>query len=274
MIDAQPWDASVKALVHYPAVLTQMTTDAQWTASLGSAFTAEPAKVSTAIQDMRTRALAAGSLLNTPQMVIVQDAGVIAIQPAVESMVYVPVYNPLLAYTERVAVTFDAGLAVGPWLVHGYDWEGGTVVVGDWRGPYVYERGVWVRDHYWRSERFHSWRHDERFGPAPRLDRAQWSHSREIRGHEQDFRKGMDRTKPAGGERAINRSGPGGSGPSQPGHGGAGAPAHTGQSTSRATQSYAGQPGLKNSPAGLPDHQHRPEERGAAHEDKKEGKKK
>jgi len=36
-IDQQPWDPSVKALVHYPAVLNYMNNDIDWTRSLGSA---------------------------------------------------------------------------------------------------------------------------------------------------------------------------------------------------------------------------------------------
>src|SRR6202041_2647914 len=95
MIDAQPWEPSVKAIVHYPTVLTQLTSDMQWTQSLGSAYAAQPADVMAAIQQMRAQATAQGNLVNTAQQTVVQDGGVIAIEPANEQIIYVPQYDPV-----------------------------------------------------------------------------------------------------------------------------------------------------------------------------------
>ena len=61
-------------------MLAKLTGDAQWTASLGSAFTNQPADVMAAIQQMRAQAAAQGSLVNTPQQVVVREEGVIAIR--------------------------------------------------------------------------------------------------------------------------------------------------------------------------------------------------
>jgi hypothetical protein len=196
LIDAQAWEPSVKALVHYPRVLNQMNGDPKWTESLGSAFSSEPANVSRAIQDLRAKAMAVGSLVATPQIAIVQEAGVIAIQPAVETALYVPVYNPMVVYAEPAVLTFEAPYLTGPWLVNGYDWSGGTVFVGDWHGGYVVENHVWVRDRYFRVDHYHYWRHDVRYGPSPRVARHEFAHSREIRGRESVFHNGINRPLP------------------------------------------------------------------------------
>ena len=66
-IDAQPWDASVKALAHYPEVLKWMNENGAWTQQAGQAFLGQQADVMKSIQQLRARAVAAGSLKNTPQ---------------------------------------------------------------------------------------------------------------------------------------------------------------------------------------------------------------
>jgi uncharacterized membrane protein YgcG len=206
MIDAQPWEPAVKALVRYPTVLTQLNSDAQWTQSLGSAFSSDPAGVSNAIQGMRARAAAVGSLVNTPQITMVRDGGVIAIQPAVVTALFVPVYNPVVVYTQPVPLTYEAGYVTGPWLVNAYDWTAGTIYVGDWHGPYLYEGGIWHRDYYWRAERYHYWHHEERFGPAPRLARENWAHPGAIRAREAEFHRNMERSRPMASQQSTGRS--------------------------------------------------------------------
>ena len=61
-IDAQPWAPSVKAVIHYPTVFSQLINDMQWTQSLGAAFLNQPADVMAAIQDMRAQAAAQATL--------------------------------------------------------------------------------------------------------------------------------------------------------------------------------------------------------------------
>ncbi len=64
--DQQPWDASVKALVAFPAVLGNMDKNLSWTSSLGDAYYNQPQDVMDAVQAMRQRAQQAGSLKTTP----------------------------------------------------------------------------------------------------------------------------------------------------------------------------------------------------------------
>src|ERR1035441_5868188 len=68
--NGQPWDASVKALTAFPAVLGNMDRNLSWTSSLGDAYYNQPEDVMTAVQVMRQRASAAGTLKTTPQQIV------------------------------------------------------------------------------------------------------------------------------------------------------------------------------------------------------------
>lgn len=96
--DAQNWDASVKALTAFPTVLAQMDRNIQWTTDLGNAYYNQPQDVMDSVQAMRQKAQAAGQLRSTPQQVVTNDGGAIAIAPANPTVVYVPVYNPWVVY--------------------------------------------------------------------------------------------------------------------------------------------------------------------------------
>ncbi|MFZ0518411.1 MAG: DUF3300 domain-containing protein, partial [Acidobacteriaceae bacterium] len=86
----QTWDPSVKALIAFPSVLAQMDKNIQWTTDLGNAYYNQPDDVMSAVQSMRARAQSAGTLHNTPQQVVSNDAGNIVIAPANPEVVYVP----------------------------------------------------------------------------------------------------------------------------------------------------------------------------------------
>jgi hypothetical protein len=191
-IDAQTWDASVKAIVHYPTVLTQLTNDIQWTQSLGSAFSSQPADVMAAIQSLRAQAAAQGNLINTPQQVVVQDAGVIAIEPANPAVVYVPTYDPVVVYGGHHPLLFgEVAFATGPWFVDGCDWGGGAIFVGDWHGGYYYREGHWGRDYAFRVNVYHHWERDRRFGPPPHIERAHYAVAYGVRGREAEIHRTM-----------------------------------------------------------------------------------
>lgn len=118
--DAQPWDPSVKSLVAFPAVLDQLSTNHDWTDALGAAYANQPTDVMNAIQVMRGRAQARGTLKSsTQQTVQVQNvqpgvtdetvteivpapARTIVIEPAQSNVVYVPQYDPDIVYGEPV----------------------------------------------------------------------------------------------------------------------------------------------------------------------------
>jgi hypothetical protein len=126
-VNQQPWDPSVKALTQFPSVLHDLAKNLSWTSSLGQAFENQQSDVMAAVQVMRAKAQAAGTLESSSQIKIVQQSPqTIIIEPANSNVVYVPQYNPAVvygaplvvpAYTPPVAVaagiSFGAGVAIG-----------------------------------------------------------------------------------------------------------------------------------------------------------------
>jgi hypothetical protein len=153
-VDKQSWDASVKALTQFPAVLANMNQNLAWTSELGDAHVNQQQELTQAIQTMRQRAKQAGNLNTTPQETVKTKGKTIVIQPAATDVVYVPQYDPWLVYGTPMAmfpgwypypglflngpgITFGLGFGVGlfggfgwGWHHWGYDWrhEGGRVV--------------------------------------------------------------------------------------------------------------------------------------------------
>jgi len=104
-VNQQSWDPSVKALTQFPSVLHDLAKNLSWTSSLGQAFTNQQSDVMAAVQVMRARAQAAGTLQSSPQIKVVQQgAQTIVIQPADASVVYVPQYNPAVVYGAPIIV--------------------------------------------------------------------------------------------------------------------------------------------------------------------------
>ncbi len=100
------WDPSVQSLTAFPQVLAMMSDRLEWTQQLGDAVLANRQQVMDTVQALRTRAEATGTLQDTDQQhVYTSDQGII-IEPAQFDYVYVPVYDPLVAY--------------GPWWVASY----------------------------------------------------------------------------------------------------------------------------------------------------------
>jgi hypothetical protein len=100
-LQQQPWDLSVKSLVPIPQVLQQLDTNLEWTEQLGDAFLAQQAGLMDAIQRLRHRAAAAGSLSSNPEQTVTTDDQDIEVAPADPAVVYVPYYDP--------------GVVFGPW---------------------------------------------------------------------------------------------------------------------------------------------------------------
>jgi len=101
--DAQNWDPSVKALTAFPQVLAQMDRNQQWTTDLGNAYYNQPQDVLQAVQVMRRRAQAAGTLESSPQQAVDYDQGYIQLTPVNPQVVYVPTYNPWTVYGEQIS---------------------------------------------------------------------------------------------------------------------------------------------------------------------------
>jgi hypothetical protein len=117
-VDQQPWDPSVKALTAFPSVLGNMDKNLSWTSSLGDAYYNQQQDVMDAIQVMRQRAEKAGDLKTTPQQVVTAQGSTIVVQPANPEIVYVPAYDPWMAYGDPI-------MAWPGWYPYPGIWYGG-----------------------------------------------------------------------------------------------------------------------------------------------------
>ncbi len=148
----QPWDDSVKSLVRYPDVLKWMDQNLDWTTAVGDVFIDQPADVMNSVQRLRTEALAAGNLFDTPQQTIIKEQTTIRIVPTEPEVIYVPEYDPEVVYVQPYsqalgpALTFGVGFAVGTWLNYDCDWDRRGIYVGHWRPG-------WKRDRDWDRDR-------------------------------------------------------------------------------------------------------------------------
>lgn len=174
-IPNQPWDASVKALAHYPDVLKWMDENVEWTRAVGDAFRDQQMDVLASIQQLRAKARAAGNLVSTPEQEVIIEGGYIRIVPAHVDVIYVPYYDPDVIYYPRPYGyvgpywTFSIGWVVGPWLIYDCDWHYRRLWVRDWHPGWTYRRGwrsPWFYDHP-RPRYEHHWHERDIPRPAP-----------------------------------------------------------------------------------------------------------
>jgi hypothetical protein len=97
-VEGMDWDPSVKSLVAFPEVLTQMDEKLDWTERLGEAFLAQQKDVMDSIQHLRQRADTAGNLKSNDRMRVVREPENIVIEPPAREVVYVPYYSPAVVY--------------------------------------------------------------------------------------------------------------------------------------------------------------------------------
>ena len=186
MVEDQDWDPSVKSLVAFPQVLTRMDENPDWTRRLGDAFIVQEPVVMETIQGLRRRAEDAGQLASDDRLRVVRQAQSIVIEPASPQYVYVPYYDPWIAYGPwwwpayppfawapwpGYVRAYRPGLSVGFWwgapvgisagfFFGGVDWPRRHVSVVRVDNYYVRRAGVnrqavvtpgrWRHD-YWRS---------------------------------------------------------------------------------------------------------------------------
>lgn len=186
--NAQPWDPSVRGLVQFPDVLDQMAKNIPWTTALGNAYLNDPGDVMNAIQVMRQRAAAKGTLKTSPQQrvivtpakqyveqqpypqtVVAAPAQTIVIEPSQPDVVYVPRYDPWVAYGEPIpaypsyryqsapgyssgdmvaagVISFGVGIVVGALVNqnHHDDWHSWDVHWNNRRQPVVYNNAPYI----------------------------------------------------------------------------------------------------------------------------------
>ena len=162
-VDDQPWDVSVKSVAHYPTVLYMMDNRLDWTTSIGQAYVNQSTDVQASIQRLRAMAYNAGTLVNTPELQVVQDGPYWQIWPANPQLIYVPVYDPAYVFFGRPGwrgpyITFGAGYPIGAWLNLSFGWGGPGVYYFGWGGvlppwavrarPFIRINRVYVNDRY------------------------------------------------------------------------------------------------------------------------------
>ncbi len=144
-IDDQPWDVSVKAVAHYPTVLSMMDDNLDWTAAVGQAYVYQSTDVMMSIQRLRAMANAQGNLQTTPQQQVMVEPNYIAIWP-VGPYIYIPSYDPSLIFFQRAYypgfytgyITFGQGWMIGAWLNLDFNWMHWQIFYTGWVG------GGWI----------------------------------------------------------------------------------------------------------------------------------
>lgn len=161
-VDKKPWDDSVKSLVAAPDVLATMSSKLEWTTKLGNAVLAQQPDVMDAVQRLRARAESNGKLDSTAEQHVNRTpssagsgtqapggsatqgsgGGTIAITQTDPDMLYVPYYDPAVAYGDwpysdyppyyfgypsyiGAGLAFGTGWALGHWSSNDRYWGGG-----------------------------------------------------------------------------------------------------------------------------------------------------
>jgi hypothetical protein len=171
MLD-QDWDASVKAICHFPSILSLMSERISETTNIGNAFLAQEAEVMDMVQELRARAREQGNLTTTPEQKVVVQKETIIIEPANPRVIYVPYYDPYTIYGPwwypayrpyywgPPGISIGVGISYWPGFYFGFSF--GDWVYFDWHRHYIHYH-VHKRPRFVRHERWVSkpgpWRH-------------------------------------------------------------------------------------------------------------------
>jgi hypothetical protein len=216
-MEGQSWDPSVKSLVPFPDVLTMMNDQLDWTQQVGDALLAQQEDVLNAVQVLRGRAQAAGTLQSGPQQtvnvttnvtvpppapgapvpVVAPPPQVITIAPTQPETVYVPAYDPGVVYGTWPYPSYPPtyyppppSWGLGSALLTGMAFAGGVALVGSlwgWASPSWGRGDVDVNVNRYNNINVNRtqissnrWRHDEshRHGVAYRNDQVRDTYRR------------------------------------------------------------------------------------------------
>ncbi|EDZ97236.1 conserved hypothetical protein, partial [Burkholderia sp. H160] len=120
------WHDPVKALLNYPEIVKKMSTDLDWTISLGEAVVTDQGAVLEAIQRFRRQTQSAGHLKSDDKQVVVVEKEVIKIQPADPQVIYVPQYDPQTIVVASAPVTY--AYAPAPYPAYYYPYAPGAAL--------------------------------------------------------------------------------------------------------------------------------------------------
>ncbi|MBN8548373.1 MAG: DUF3300 domain-containing protein [Deltaproteobacteria bacterium] len=152
----QGWDPSVVAIAQYPTVLNRMNQNYNWTNQIGQAYLNQQAGIFAAVQYQRQLAQNAGNLMSNAQLQVINQGNSIVILPASPTMLYVPVYDPNLIYTQPTTysttplMAFATGVAIGSTMNSTVNWGSSTIVynTGGSTGWYSTPSGGWAKSYY------------------------------------------------------------------------------------------------------------------------------
>ncbi len=237
-VGKQGWDDSVKSLAATPSVLSMMSSQLDWTQKLGDAVLAQQEDIMDAVQRLRARAQSNDKLKSTKEQTVstrqVNDKPVIVIEQADPNTVFVPVYNPAVAYGDwpyaeyppyywpdywagsgyvaggllATGLAFGAGYALGRWASGGNWWGGGV----NWGNRnLIVNRPIDINNigGNWQHRPEH--RHGVRYNNANVAQKFAGNNAlRSSAGQRQDFR-GRDGNRPGGDRPGVgDRDRPGG----------------------------------------------------------------
>jgi hypothetical protein len=190
-LSGQSWDPSVKALVPFPVVVSMLDDHLDWTQRLGEAFLAQQSALLDAIQQLRQRAVAAGTLRSGAQATVQSQGGMVTITPPATQVIYVPTYDPWCIYGPWPFAAYPP-YVFGPWPVgclpdsYAIAWDFGLF----W--PFPYWEWGWI-DWERHGIRFYG-EHYRQYRP----DLVQHGQG-EIWRHEPDHRRGQHYAMPGAG---------------------------------------------------------------------------
>lgn len=163
----QPWDTSVKALAHYPAVLKYLDDNLPWTIAVGQAFLNQQQEVMESIQRLRLSAENFGNLVSTPQQEVVNEDGDVEILPAEPDVVYVPIYQPQMVYFQAgYGLSFGLACSLGSWLDCDFDWVHHNLHYWGGRRPARWWHATGAQRAAWLANRSSVWHPEDHGGVA------------------------------------------------------------------------------------------------------------
>jgi len=206
-VEHKDWDLSVKSLAAFPQVLAMMDQQLEWTARLGDVFIAQEPQVMETVQNLRQKAQAAGNLRSTEQATVSRQGEALAIEPVSPQVVYVPYYDPRVAYGSwwwpayppvywapwpgyyaypgyPAGFFWGVGITVGAGFFYSScDWHRRRIAVAHVNPVIVNRPGVVVRPVVWRHDPVH------RRGVPYRIESVQKQYGRSTAaGERRDFR--------------------------------------------------------------------------------------
>lgn len=151
----EPWDPSVKSLLAFPQLLARMDENLDWTKALGHAFFVQEPVVMDTIQYLRQRARTAGQLASDERVTVIDEGSTIYIQPASPQFVYLPYYDPWVAYGAWRWPTYPP-VAWAPWPGYVVVHRPG-VLHGLWWGPAIGVSAALMYNRFdWRQRRVYA----------------------------------------------------------------------------------------------------------------------